>query len=90
MALATDPEILLLDEPTGGMSREESAYMVALIRTVTEGKTLLVVEHDMNVVFTLCDQLSVLVYGEIIASGRPESVRANREVQQAYLGEEVA
>ena len=90
MALATDPEILLLDEPTGGMSREESAYMVGLIRTVTEGKTLLVVEHDMNVVFTLCDQLSVLVYGEIIASGRPETVRANREVQQAYLGEEVA
>jgi branched-chain amino acid transport system ATP-binding protein len=90
MALATDPEILLLDEPTGGMSREESAYTVALIRTVTEGKTLLVVEHDMNVVFTLCDQLSVLVYGEIIASGRPETVRANREVQQAYLGEEVA
>ncbi len=72
------------------MSREESAYTVALIRTVTEGKTLLVVEHDMNVVFTLCDQLSVLVYGEIIASGRPETVRANREVQQAYLGEEVA
>ena len=71
MALATDPEILLLDEPTGGMSREESAYTVALIRTVTEGKTLLVVEHDMNVVFTLCDQISVLVYGEIIASGRP-------------------
>jgi len=90
MALATDPEILLLDEPTGGMSREESAYTVALIRTVTEGKTLLVVEHDMNVVFTLCDQLSVLVYGEVIASGRPEAVRANREVQQAYLGEEVA
>jgi len=90
MALATDPEILLLDEPTGGMSREESAYMVALIRAVTEGKTLLVVEHDMNVVFTLCDQISVLVYGEIIATGRPEAVRANREVQQAYLGEEVA
>ena len=90
MALATDPEILLLDEPTAGMSREESAYTVALIRTVTEGKTLLVVEHDMNVVFTLCDQISVLVYGEVIASGEPEAVRANREVQEAYLGEEVA
>jgi branched-chain amino acid transport system ATP-binding protein len=90
MALATNPEILLLDEPTGGMSREESAYTVALIRTVTEGKTLLVVEHDMSVVFTLCDQISVLVYGEIIASGRPEAVRANRAVQEAYLGEEVA
>jgi branched-chain amino acid transport system ATP-binding protein len=90
MALATDPEILLLDEPTGGMSREESAYTVALIRTVTEGKTLLVVEHDMSVVFTLCDQISVLVYGEIIASGEPEAVRENRRVQEAYLGEEVA
>jgi branched-chain amino acid transport system ATP-binding protein len=90
MALATNPEILLLDEPTGGMSREESAYTVALIRTVTEGKTLLVVEHDMNVVFTLCDQISVLVYGEVIASGKPEEVRANRKVQEAYLGEEVA
>jgi branched-chain amino acid transport system ATP-binding protein len=90
MALGTNPEILLLDEPTGGMSREESAYMVALIRTVTEGKTLLVVEHDMNVVFTLCDQISVLVYGEVIASGEPEAVRANRAVQEAYLGEEVA
>jgi len=90
MALATNPEILLLDEPTGGMSREESAYTVALIRTVTEGKTLLVVEHDMNVVFTLCDQISVLVYGEVIASGEPEAVRANRAVQEAYLGEEVA
>ena len=90
MALATNPEILLLDEPTGGMSREESAYTVALIRAVTEGKTLLVVEHDMNVVFALCDQISVLVYGEVIASGTPEAVRANREVQEAYLGEDVA
>jgi branched-chain amino acid transport system ATP-binding protein len=89
MALATEPEIVLLDEPTGGMSREESAYIVELIRTVTEGKTLLVVEHDMSVVFTLCDQISVLVYGEIIASGAPEAVRASRAVQEAYLGEEV-
>jgi branched-chain amino acid transport system ATP-binding protein len=89
MALATDPEILLLDEPTGGMSREESAYIVSLIRSVTEGKTLLVVEHDMGVVFNLCDQISVLVYGEVIASGEPDAVRANREVQAAYLGEEV-
>jgi len=90
MALATDPEILLLDEPTAGMSREESAYTVDLIRSVTEGKTLLVVEHDMSVVFTLCDQISVLVYGEIIASGEPEAVRADPKVQEAYLGEEVA
>jgi branched-chain amino acid transport system ATP-binding protein len=90
MALATDPEILLLDEPTSGMSREESAYAVELIRNVTKGKTLLVVEHDMSVVFNLCDQTSVLVYGEILASGAPEQVRADRRVQEAYLGEEAA
>ena len=89
MSLATDPSVLLLDEPTAGMSREETAYIVELIRTVTEGRTLLVVEHDMNVVFTLCDQISVLVYGEVIASGEPAAVRADKKVQEAYLGEEV-
>jgi branched-chain amino acid transport system ATP-binding protein len=89
MALATDPAVLILDEPTAGMSRDETTYIVDLIRQVTEGRTLLVVEHDMSVVFTLCDQISVLVYGQIIASGKPEAVRANRQVQQAYLGEEV-
>ncbi len=90
MSLATNPEILLLDEPTAGMSREETAYMVELIRSVTEGKTLLVVEHDMSVVFTLCDRISVLVYGEVIATGEPQAVRSNAKVQEAYLGEEVA
>ena len=90
MALATDPEILLLDEPTSGMSRDESAYVVELIREVTERKTLLVVEHDMSVVFDLCDHISVLVYGEILVSGAPETVRADRRVQEAYLGEEAA
>ena len=89
MALATDPAVLILDEPTAGMSREETAYIVELIRSVTEGRTLLVVEHDMSVVFTLCDQVSVLVYGEIIASGEPAAVRADKKVQEAYLGEEV-
>jgi branched-chain amino acid transport system ATP-binding protein len=89
MSLATDPEVLLLDEPTAGMSREETAYIVDLIRRVTEGRTLLVVEHDMSVVFTLCDQVSVLVYGEVIASGEPAGVRADKKVQEAYLGEEV-
>jgi branched-chain amino acid transport system ATP-binding protein len=63
--------------------------VVELIRQVTEGRTLLVVEHDMSVVFTLCDQVSVLVYGEVIATGDPASVRANKKVQEAYLGEEV-
>jgi len=89
MALATDPAVLILDEPTAGMSRDETTYIVDLIRRVTEGRTLLVVEHDMSVVFTLCDQVSVLVYGEIIASGEPSAVRADRKVQEAYLGEEV-
>ena len=90
MALATNPLILLLDEPTSGMSREESAYVVELIRLLTHNKTLLVVEHDMSVVFNLCDQTSVLVYGEILASGTPEQVRADHRVQEAYLGEEAA
>ena len=89
MALATDPAVLILDEPTAGMSRDETTYIVDLIRRVTEGRTLLVVEHDMGVVFTLCDQVSVLVYGEIIASGEPAVVRADKKVQEAYLGEEV-
>ena len=89
MSLATDPAVLILDEPTAGMSRDETTYIVDLIRQVTEGRTLLVVEHDMSVVFTLCDQVSVLVYGEIIASGEPAAVRADKKVQEAYLGEEV-
>ncbi len=89
MSLATEPSVLILDEPTAGMSREETSYVVDLIRQVTDGRTLLVVEHDMSVVFTLCDQVSVLVYGEVIANGDPASVRANRKVQEAYLGEEV-
>lgn len=90
MALATDPSVLILDEPTAGMSREESAYIVNLIRTVTEGRTLVVVEHDMSVVFALADQVSVLVYGQIIATGDPATVRSDKKVQEAYLGVEVA
>ncbi len=86
MTLATGPEVILLDEPTAGMSREETAYIVELIRTVTAGKTLLVVEHDMSVVFSLCDRISVLVYGSILATGTPDEIRANRAVQEAYLG----
>jgi branched-chain amino acid transport system ATP-binding protein len=90
MALAADPSVLILDEPTAGMSREETAYIVEIIRSVTDGRTLLVVEHDMSVVFALADQISVLVYGQVIASGEPAAVRADRKVQEAYLGEEVA
>jgi len=88
MTLTTGADVLLLDEPTAGMSREETAEAVDLIRQVTEGKTLLMVEHDMSVVFSLCDRVSVLVYGSILATGTPEEISANREVQMAYLGDE--
>ncbi len=90
MTLATGADVILLDEPTAGMSREETDRAVELIREITEGKTLLVVEHDMSVVFSLCDRVSVLVYGRILATGTPEEIRNNRQVQEAYLGEEVA
>ena len=76
----------MLDEPTAGMSASETEYMVQLIRTVTENKTLVIVEHDMSVVFDLADKISVLVYGEIIASDSPAAVRASQPVQEAYLG----
>ena len=79
-------DVILLDEPTAGMSLSETEYIVGLIRQVTTGKTLIVVEHDMGVVFDLADQISVLVYGEIIATGAPEEIRANAAVQEAYLG----
>jgi branched-chain amino acid transport system ATP-binding protein len=90
MTLATDPDVILLDEPTAGMSREETAYVVDLVREVTRDRTLLTVEHDMSVVFGLCDRISVLVYGRILATGTPEEIRRNAQVQESYLGEEVA
>jgi branched-chain amino acid transport system ATP-binding protein len=86
ITIAGGADVILLDEPTAGMNRSETAAAVALIRRVTEGKTLVMVEHDMNVVFGLADRISVLVYGEIIASDAPESIRANPKVQEAYLG----
>ena len=89
MTIATGADVILLDEPTAGMSRDETDHAIALMREVTEGKTLLVVEHDMSVVFQLCSHISVLVYGRVLATGTPEEIRANREVQEAYLGEEV-
>jgi len=79
-------DVILLDEPTAGMSRSETGYIVELIREITEGKTLIMVEHDMGVVFGLADRISVLVHGEIIATGAPERVRADPAVQEAYLG----
>jgi branched-chain amino acid transport system ATP-binding protein len=90
MTLTTGADVILLDEPTAGMSREETARAVGLIREVTKGKTLLMVEHDMSVVFSLCDRVSVLVYGSILASDTPSAISANREVQEAYLGVEHA
>ena len=82
--------VILLDEPTAGMSTSETARFIALIRTVTEGKTLLTVEHDMGVVFGLADKIAVVVYGEVIAFDTPDAVRANQNVQEAYLGSSVA
>ena len=90
MTLASDPEVLLLDEPMAGMSREETDHAVELIQEVTRGKSLLIVEHDMQVVFSLCDRITVLVYGEVLASGRPEEIRSDARVREAYLGEEMA
>lgn len=87
VALTTNPDLLLLDEPTAGMSSEETARATQLINRMTEGRTLLMVEHDMDVVFGLCDRISVLVYGTILASGSPEDVKNNPEVQKAYLGD---
>ena len=86
LTIAGDADILLFDEPTAGMSRVETERVTSLIRKVSERRTLLMIEHDMGVVFDLADRVSVLVYGEIIASGAPESIKANAAVQQAYLG----
>ena len=86
MTVAGGASVILLDEPTAGMSHSETEYAVALIRRVTEGKTLLMVEHDMRVVFDLADTITVLVYGRVIASGPPSTIRADRAVQEAYLG----
>lgn len=86
ITIAGGAGVILLDEPTAGMSRSESDAAVELIRKVTVGKTLLMVEHDMSVVFGLADKIAVVVYGEIIACDVPEKVRSNRRVQEAYLG----
>jgi branched-chain amino acid transport system ATP-binding protein len=90
ITIAGGADVILLDEPTAGMSNAETERAVALIRRLTEGRTLLIVEHDMSVVFGLADRISVLVYGQIIASGTPEEIRGSAKVKEAYLGEEVA
>jgi branched-chain amino acid transport system ATP-binding protein len=86
ITIAGGADVILLDEPTAGMSRSETDQAVELIRTVTAGKTLLMVEHDMGVVFGLADRVSVLVYGEVIATGTPEAIRNDSRVKEAYLG----
>jgi branched-chain amino acid transport system ATP-binding protein len=86
MTIAGGASVILLDEPTAGMSNTETDNAVELIRRVSTGKTLVMVEHDMKVVFGLADVISVLVYGQVIASGPPQAVRANAAVQEAYLG----
>jgi len=90
ITIAGGASVILLDEPTAGMSKSETARFVNLIREVTVGKTLLTVEHDMGVVFGLADKIAVLVYGEVIAFDEPQAVRANARVQEAYLGSVLA
>ncbi len=87
LTLSTDPELILLDEPTAGMTREETAEAIKLIDRVTRHKTLVIIEHDMDVVFSLADRISVLHYGRILASDRPEVIREDQRVKDAYLGE---
>jgi branched-chain amino acid transport system ATP-binding protein len=89
VTIATDADVILLDEPTAGMSRSESDHAVELIKSVTVGKSLIMVEHDMSVVFGLADRISVLVYGQVIATDTPANIRNNAAVQEAYLGTSV-
>jgi branched-chain amino acid transport system ATP-binding protein len=90
LTIAGNADVILLDEPTAGMSHAEVERVVALIRKVSEGRTLLMIEHDMQVVFDLADRISVLVYGQVIASDTPKRIKQNAAVQQAYLGTEAA
>ena len=86
ITIAGGASVILLDEPTAGMSRGEAEHVMALIRKVSQGRTLVMVEHDMGVVFDLADRISVLVYGEVIATDVPARIRQNDAVQTAYLG----
>jgi branched-chain amino acid transport system ATP-binding protein len=88
VTIAGNADVIMLDEPTAGMSKSETERAVELIHSVTENKTLIMVEHDMSVVFDLADRISVLVYGEVVASDTPDCIRSNIQVQEAYLGKE--
>jgi branched-chain amino acid transport system ATP-binding protein len=90
MSLATSPSVLLLDEPLAGMGTDESARIVDLLEELSKGHAILLIEHDMDAVFALADFLTVMVNGAVLASGRPEAIRANAEVQRAYLGADPA
>ena len=87
LALATDPDLVMLDEPTAGMSRDETHHAVGADPTLTEGKTMVIIEHDMDVVFSLADRITVLHYGQILATGAPCEIRQNQAVKDAYLGD---
>ena len=86
MVLATEPEVLLLDEPLAGMGSEESAKMIELLRRLADGHAILLVEHDMDAVFALADRITVMVNGQVLESGAPAQIRASAAVEQAYLG----
>lgn len=87
LSMTTNPELVMLDEPTAGMSRDETHHAVEMIRQLTEGKTVVIIEHDMDVVFSLADRITVLHRGEIIATGSPEAIKRNQQVKDAYLGD---
>ncbi len=87
ITLSTEPELILLDEPTAGMTREETEQAIKMIDQVTAGRTLIIIEHDMEVVFSLADTISVLHYGTILVSDTPEKIRNDQRVKDAYLGE---
>jgi branched-chain amino acid transport system ATP-binding protein len=87
LTIASNPEIILLDEPTAGMSMDETRQAIKLIDRVTKGKTLVIIEHDMEVIFSLADVITVMQYGNIVATGSPEEIRKNQKVKEAYLGD---
>jgi len=87
LTIASDPALILLDEPTAGMSMDETRQAIKLIDRVTKGKTLVIIEHDMEVIFSLADVITVMHYGEIVATGSPEEIRKDQKVKEAYLGD---